>query len=387
MYYIALKMLMGDKGKYLGIILGVSFAALIMTQQPGVFLGIMSRAYSFVSDISLPDIWVMDPHVKYIDDVKPLPSTKLYQVASTKGVEWAVPLYKGSIQARLQNGVFQTCNLIGIDDATLIGGPAKMLEGKLEDLRQSNSVIVSIEGAKGKLAAPPKQKGDAPTPLKIGDTLEINDHYCVVRGIAETTATFQSMPVIYTTYSRATGFTPPQRNLLSFILVKAAPNIDPHALTKVINEKTGLAAYTKEEFKDLTLNYYLKFTGMPINFGLSVLLGFFVGAAIAGQTFYNFTQENLRYFGVLKAMGTSQKTLMRMILLQAFTVGIIGYGLGACLTYLFYAFSTSHALLAFKFPWQLMIFSIIGISAICAFAAFLSIYRVFRLEAAIVFKG
>ena len=133
MYYIALKMLMGDKGKYMGIILGISFAALIMTQQPGVFLGIMSRAYSFVSDISLPDIWVMDARVKYIDDVTPLPSARLYQVASIKGIEWAVPLYKGSIQARLANGTFQTCNVIGIDDATLIGGPGKMLEGRLED--------------------------------------------------------------------------------------------------------------------------------------------------------------------------------------------------------------------------------------------------------------
>ena len=387
MYYIELKMLMGDKGNYMGIILGISFAALIMTQQPGVFLGIMSRAYSFVSDISLPDIWVMDARVKYIDDVTPLPSARLYQVASIKGIEWAVPLYKGSIQARLANGTFQTCNVIGIDDATLIGGPGKMLEGRLEDLRQSNSVIVSHEGATGKLAGLPKYKGGPKTPLRVGDTLELNDNHCVVTGIAETTATFQSMPIVYTTYKRATSFAPHQRNMLSFILVKASPGTDFQALIQKIKKKTGLTAYTRQEFKDLIVNYYLKFTGMPINFGMSVLLGFFVGAAIAGQTFYNFTQENLRYFGVLKAMGTSQRTLMRMIMLQACTVGIIGYGLGACITYLFYWFSTSHALLAFKFPWQLMLFSIVGVSIICMFAAFLSIYRVFKLEAAIVFKG
>src|SRR5690242_321811 len=101
MFYIALKMLTGDRGKYIAIILGISFASLIMTQQPGIFLGIMSRAYSFITDISLPDIWVMDPKVQFIDDSKPLPSTDLYRVASIEGVQWATPLFKGNIQARM----------------------------------------------------------------------------------------------------------------------------------------------------------------------------------------------------------------------------------------------------------------------------------------------
>jgi putative ABC transport system permease protein len=43
MYYIALKMLIGDTAKYVGIIIGITFASLIMTQQPGVFVGIMQR--------------------------------------------------------------------------------------------------------------------------------------------------------------------------------------------------------------------------------------------------------------------------------------------------------------------------------------------------------
>jgi putative ABC transport system permease protein len=32
MNHIALKMLMGDRGKYLGIIMGITFASFIMTQ-------------------------------------------------------------------------------------------------------------------------------------------------------------------------------------------------------------------------------------------------------------------------------------------------------------------------------------------------------------------
>ena len=73
-------------------------------------------------------------------------------------------------------------------------------------------------------------------------------------------------------------------------------------------------------------------TGIPINFGITILLGFIVGVAIAGQTFYLFTLENLKQFGSLKAMGLTNRRILGMILLQAFVAGVIGYCLGLGLT-------------------------------------------------------
>jgi putative ABC transport system permease protein len=386
MNHIALKMLMGDRGKYLGIVMGLTFASLIMTQQPAIFVGLMTRSFSFISDVGLPDIWAMDPKVQFVDDVKPLQDTELYRVRGVSGVEWAMPLYKGLLKARLADGAFQTCNVIGLDDATLIGGPPTMLVGRLEDLRRSDGVIVDIDGAREKLAKPPLKPGGQPIPLQVGDAMELNDKRAIVVGIAKTTRTFQSQPVIYTTYTRAVSYAPRERKLLSFVLVKAKPGEDIRALIRRIRAETGLAAYTQQEFKDVTVDYFLKNTGIPINFGISVLLGFIVGAAIAGQTFYNFTLENLRQFGVLKAMGASDWTLLRMILLQAVLVGSIGYGLGVGLTGLF-GYAIRNSILAFKFPWQLLAFSGAGVTLICVFAALISIRKVVKLEPAIVFKS
>ena len=385
MNVIALKMLMGDKGKYIGIVMGLTFASLIMTQQPAIFLGLMARTYSFISDVGLPDIWVMDEKVQFIDDIKPLQDTQLYRVRGVSGVEWAMPLYKGMLRARMSDGSFQNCNLIGLDDTTLIGGPPILLEGKLEDLRRSDAVIVDIDGAKEKLAKPSLDLGGKKIPLQVGDTLELNDRRANVVGIAKVTRTFQSQPLIYTTYSRAKTYAPRERKLLSFILVKAKQNQSISVLLNNIHKETGLAAYSQQGFMDLTYQYFMKNTGIPINFGISVTLGFIVGAAIAGQTFYNFTLENIRQFGVLKAMGASNMTLLRMIFLQALFVGSIGYGMGVGLTALF-GYLMRHSILAFKFPWQLLVFSGIGVSVICMLAALLSIIKVIRLEPAIVFK-
>ncbi len=386
MNHIALKMLMGDKGKYLGIVMGLTFASLIMTQQPAIFVGLMARSYSFISDVGLPDIWVMDPKVQFIDDIKPMQDTELYRVRGISGVEWAMPLYKGMLKARLTDGTFQTCNVIGLDDTTLIGGPAVMLEGKLSDLRRSDGVIVDIDGAKDKLGKAAASPDGKITPLKIGDSLELNDRRAIIVGIAKVTRTFQSQPVIYTTYSRAKAYAPRERRLLSFVVVKAKPGQNLDELTRRITATTGLAAYTQDGFKQLTYNYFLKNTGIPINFGITIALGFIVGTAIAGQTFYNFTLENLRQFGVLKAMGASNGTLLRMILLQAVLVGSIGYGMGVGIAALF-GFLMRHTILAFKMPWQLLLFSGAGISLICIMAALISIMKVIRLEPAIVFKS
>ncbi len=386
MNHIALKMLIGDKGKYLGIVMGLTFASLIMTQQPAIFLGLMTRTFSFISDVGLPDIWVMDPKVQFVDDIKPLQDTELYRVRGVSGVEWAMPMYKGLLKARLTDGTFQSCFVVGLDDATLIGGPPIMLEGSIEDLRRNDAVIVDIDGARDKLAKLPRLPGEKPVPLQVGDSLELNDRRAIVVGIAKVTRTFQAQPIIYTTYSRAKSYAPRERKLLSFILVKAKQGQNLSELTRRIRRSTGLAAYTRAEFMDLTYQYFMKNTGIPINFGVSVLLGFMVGAAIAGQTFYNFMLDNLRQFGVLKAMGASNWILLRMILLQAVLVGSIGYGLGVGLTALF-GYLMRDSILAFKFSWQLLVFSGIGVSLICMFAAIISILKVIRLEPAIVFKS
>ena len=43
MTWIALKMLTGDKAKFFGIVFGLTFAALLITQQGSIFCGLMSR--------------------------------------------------------------------------------------------------------------------------------------------------------------------------------------------------------------------------------------------------------------------------------------------------------------------------------------------------------
>ncbi|MEK6701928.1 MAG: ABC transporter permease, partial [Planctomycetota bacterium] len=325
---IALRMLFNDRAKFFGILMGVMLASLVITQQGSIFVGIMWRGCAVIHEMPQVDIWVMDPNVRYIEDVKPLQVTQLPAVRGIEGIEWAMPLYKNNIRARLANGQTQNCNLLGIDDATLVGAPGEMVAGQVQDLFTSDGVLVDEVAASGLLAKPSLVPGQPATPLVVGDTLELNDHRALVVGICRITRSFQNLPTIYTTYSRAITFAPKERRTLSFVLVKAKPGVDLDELCDRIQRDTGLSARTASAFKWKTVDYFLKYTGIPINFGLSVTLGFLVGTVITGFMFYNFTLDNLRFFATFKAMGAPDGTLLWMIILQSLVVGVLGYGIG-----------------------------------------------------------
>jgi putative ABC transport system permease protein len=396
MSWIALKMLVGDRAKFYGIVLGLTFAALLITQQGSIFCGLMLRTSAQITDITGADLWVMDPSVRFIDDVKPMIETNLYRVRGVPGVEWAVPLYKGIGRAKLrtydgsgrEQVVIEQVILLGLDDVSLVGAPRRLYVGDYARLREPDAVIVDRVGLRKLFPGQGGESSEDPAHLGrfLGQELEMNDHRAVIVGICESTRTFQTYPVVYTKYSRAKQFVPRERKPLTYILAKAQPGRSPDEVARRIGSMTGLGAKTSKQFQDMTIAYYLKYTGIPINFGITVLLGFLVGTAIAGQTFYNFTIENLKQFGALKAMGTTNLRIVGMILLQALVVGLLGYGLGVGLAALF-GWATAGGELAFYTPWQLLPVTGAAIVLICVLSSILSVRRVVVLEPAVVFRG
>ncbi len=376
MNYVALKMLFGDRAKYLMLLCGLTFAVMLIVQQGSIFWGLMIWSQSSVSNLNVP-IWVTDPGIAQVDEVKPIADTAVDRVRSVPGVEWAVPLYKGLLRARLSNGDYHQITLTGLESSTLIGRPAEVLEGRFEDVLQPDAVVLDQWAV---------ERMGGPNVIKIGTVFELNDKLARVVAIAKTQKSFTNIPVVYTTYERAIRYVPRERRTLSYVLAKAKDGVPVAEVTKRIHEQTGLGAFTAEDFGWKTIGWVLKNTGIGINFGTTILLGFIVGMAIAGQTFYLFTVENLRQFGALKAMGASTFTLARMILLQAFTVGLTGYGVGIGLATGFGFLTARSGGLPFIETWQLLLLVLVALLAICTFSALISIIKLARLEPAIVFR-
>jgi putative ABC transport system permease protein len=378
MNWIALKMLMGDRSKYLGLIFGVTFATLLMTQQISIFMGIIRRTASQILDVRDADIWVMDNKVRYIDEVPGLPDTYMQRVRGVEGVAWAVKLYKGQVRARLQDGNFRNLVLFGLDDATLVGAPKEMIVGDLADLRRPDAVIIDKAGYEYMW---PDE------PYVLGRELELNDRRAVLVGVCKASAPFTTLPILYTRYSSASGFVPKERHLMTFILAQPEQGLSAGEVCRRINATTNLLALTQDEFFWTTVWYFLGSTGIPVNFGITIALGFIVGAAITGQTFYLFTIENLKQFGALKAMGVANARLIGMILLQGLVVGVLGYGFGLGLTAAFFESTSGITHLAgLHMTWQAAAGVGVAVLVIIMLTALICIRRVLVLEPAVVFR-
>ena len=378
-------MLYGDVAKFIMLIGGLTVCSLLMTQQLGVFCGLMQWTTATIRNVDAP-IWVCDAKVEQVSEIVAMRDIEVNRVRSIEGVEWAVPLYWGIIQARLPNGAFQQIQLTGLDSATLIGRPPRMTSGNVEDLRLPNAVVVDqlmLKKYASKTVSPEYPKG---VTLKVGDVFEINDKEAHVVGICYAEQSFMGQPYIYTTYERAMEYVPQQRKMLSFVLAKPRDDIAAAEVVARIKKIPSVTAFTKEDFQEQTMNWYIKYTGIPISFGSVVVLGIIVGIAISGQTFYLFVHENLRHLAALKAMGASNALLAEMVFLQAFSVGITGYGLGTGLTAIMGRRFMALGEPPFYLPWQVLAFAGAVIVFICLFASGIGLLKVFRAEPAIVFR-
>ncbi len=395
MLRLALKMLFGDTAKYLMLVAGLTVATFLMAQQTAVFCGLMSWTKATLKNVPAP-IWVVEQKVEQVSETNPLLDTDVSRVRSVGSVSWAAPIYSGIQRVRLENGNFKIIQLVGIDANTLAGAPAQMLEGDLMKLRLPHAVIIDDLGVQ-RLA---KKRGDK---VKIGDVFEINDQEARVVGIANAMNSFTGGPYVWTTYERALQYVPAQRKMLQAVICAPREGVSIEQAVKDIQKETGLRAYANGDagfeefwaarggdtvdFNVSTVWWYIKNTGIPISFGTTVIIGLVVGMAVSCQTFYSFVLENMRHLGALKAMGTSNIKLCMMLLVQAFTVGFIGYGIGMGLTAGFAFGALKNEQPPFYMP-EFVPFAVLAvILGICMLAALLGIWRVARLEPAMVFRS
>lgn len=270
MFRLAIKMLFGDTAKYVMLLAGLVFATFLMVQQASVFCGLIRWTTATLKNVGAP-IYVVEPKVEQVNELNPLRDTDVALVRSVAEVRWAMPLYSGLQKVRLENGNFQTVQLIGIDAASFAGGPGRLKEGRLEDLRLPNTVIVDQ-------VAIERLSVDKNNPIGIGSTFEI-------------------------------------------------------------------------------------------------------------KTFYAFVLDNLKNFGALKAMGTSNARLSAMLWIQSFTVGVIGFGIGLLLTAGFAAGALENDQPPFFMPAVVPLAAFVVIQVICFLAALLGVIRLGLFEPAMVFRA
>jgi putative ABC transport system permease protein len=376
---VALKMLMGDRVKYYGLIFGIAFATLLMTQQVSIFTGLLTWGANPVLDVREAQIWVMDKRVRQAEEGLAISDSELYRVRSVEGVDWAVPYFRATTSIKTADGAVNSLTLVGVDNASLVGLPPDNRAAAAEAIRGRNAMVLD-----GTLVGRIWKDGRNP----VGEIVEINDNRVTIGALTDALPTFAGLPVGYMKFTDAITITPPERNKLSFVLVRAKPGVAPEDLARRIEAQTGLKAQTRAQFAGAGVNFIVTNTGIPASFGIAIALGVIVAIVITALTLAMFIAENLKSFGVLKAIGVTNGQILAMVLAQGGLVGFIGFGLGIGGTAAFLAgAATDPNLDGFVLHWQVIAGAGALVAVIVVGSALVSVRRVLRMDPAIVFRG
>jgi putative ABC transport system permease protein len=376
---VALKMLMGDKVKYFGLIFGIAFATLLMTQQVSIFVGLLTWGANPVLDVREAQVWVMDKRVRQAEEGLAISDAELYRVRSVEGVDWAAPYFRATATVKTVDGRVNAITLIGVDNASLVGLPPDNREVAAAAIRGRNAMVLDRT-----LVGRIWNDGRDP----IGEIVEINDNRVMISALTDALPTFAGLPVGYMKFTDAITITPPERNKLSFVLVRGVEGVSPEQLARRIETQTGLKAQTREQFAGRGVDFIVTNTGIPASFGIAIALGVIVAIVITALTLAMFIAENLKSFGALKAIGVTNGQIVSMVLVQGWLVGFIGFGLGIGGTAAFLAGARNDPNLdGFMMHWQVIAGAAAIIALIVTASALLSVRRVLNMDPAIVFRG
>src|SRR5262245_54785996 len=395
MVRVALKMLLGDRAKYVGLLLGITFTSFLVTFAASYFCGFMTRGFALIAENPTADIWVMDPAVDSAEQTANMPDSVLDRVRSVSGVLSAVPLALGTADVRFPNGRVQPFQIIGVDDATLSSVPRLRDGASPAMLRAPDAAIVDPGGTEGKLETPLVEADQWPSephlnvatrPLTMGDELLVNDNRVRIAGTSEALPRYPPRPLLYTTLSNAKRILPPERHRLTFVLATAATGLTPNELAARIQSQTGLKASTTEDFKAETVWWFLVNSEDVGDIGAMLSLAMSVGFGITGIMLYMFTTEALRQYAVLKAMGATPRLLLAMIFVQAGLCAVLGTGLGLGLCAIMGQMAVD-AGYPFRMMWFAPLIAGAMVVLVSIVAAAISIRPVLKLEPAVVFAG
>ena len=91
----------------------------------------------------------------------------------------------------------------------------------------------------------------------------------------------------------------------------------------------GAEVLTSEQFRSRSRQFWLFGTGAGAALFAGALLGTIVGTVIVAQTLYSSTKDHLNEFATLRAIGSSNRYIHKVIICQALLSAVIGFSMAA----------------------------------------------------------
>jgi putative ABC transport system permease protein len=374
MVSLARKNLLHDRMRSAITVAGVAFAVTLVLVQVGLFMGLLDKATTTIEHSSA-EIWVTSRETPNVDFAHTFPETTVLRVRGVPGVERADNLIIAFMNIQLPSGAEEGCLVYALEDFESWNLPWSVDGGEVRDLKRGMYILMDRSAERRFGAFAP------------GDYREILGRRFKIIGTTSGAASFTTAPIVFMDYHRAQELSQVLQNRTSYILVKPAPGADVQAVAAGIRRIAPYNdVYTRDEWARRSRRPRVVFTGLGMNMGVTVFLGILVGIVVVAQTLYTSAVEHVKEFGTVKAIGGSDWDIYRILAEQAAIAAVVGFALGAALSYALRPVMARLYLNVLVSPqFALAVFA--GTVAMCLGAAVFSFRRVAGIDPALVFRA
>lgn len=365
-------MMFRDRLKLLGTLFGVVFSVVFACFQMGTCLALVDKNETFVANTEA-DLWVMSPSVKQLQAGTPLSDLDRARASGTAGVAWVEPLLVRGAQVKLPSGGSEAVTLVGTRAPRFAGGPFHVVAGSIARLREPGALFVE-DAQREKLGG-----------AGLGDEREVNGRAARIVGLTWGLQPF-APPYAFAEETLAREILGARADEHDFLLVGVAPGEDPSRVkARLAAALPSSKVLSRAEFSRQIAEELLFESQIGVTFGATTAMGLLVGLITVSLSMLSSVADNLRFFGILKAMGSGNGDLAALLVVQASTYAVLGslLGLGVIATIVQGA---RNAELTPIVPPPLMLGLAALMVLVCVGASVLSLLRVRRVEPAMVFR-
>ena len=371
---LAYRNLFHDRMSLVVTLVGIVFSVVLIAVQFGLYIGSEVRIVAML-DQTKGDLWVVPYATKSFDDPNYLEGKEKYGVLSTPGIASVEELAVNLVAWRRPNGGITAALLVGSDTSTNKALPWDLVEGSIEALQAPDAVAVDRTYF-GELGV-----------NKIGDRAEINGISVTVAAVTDNIRSFTTLPYIFAdiTLARQLLGIAPDQSTYAVVNVAAGTSIED-ARKALVQRLPDAEVLTLQEFRKRSTDRWLFETGAGAALITGAALGLIVGVVIVAQTLYSSTKDHLNEFATLRALGAPASYIIKVILMQATLSALIGYVLGIALSLVvIWASRGDPSLLIVMTPNLAMLLFVLTVG-MCIFAAVCAIFKVIRIDPAVVFS-
>lgn len=373
-WFIAIKTLLADRGKLLTALLGVVFSVVLVNLQGGLFMGLIRKA-SLLVDYGQADIWVGHRGMHNVDFTQDVPIRWGHRIRGVPGVRTAEPYLIGWSNMALPSGSFESVVVVGCEPASLLGNAWNISQGQASSILEPDGIVVDELEAE-KLEYP-----------GLRDLREINGHRARIVATSRGILGFLVAPYVFTTLDRAATYLDKPSDSCSYFLVQLEPGANARDVCDLIHERVPhLDALPRDEYAQMSTEFWMTRTGLGIIFGAATQLGLLVGLVMVAQTLYASVLDRISEFGTLKAIGAKESQVYRILLAQALTLATLGSIVGLVVVAVVQHYCSSPRT-TILIPFSLSLGSCALVLAICLVSSLLPYLRVRKVDPMMVLRS